>query len=143
MTASSRSVPELLVDLGLEIRVEPDGVWVGVQSERRGTLAVQIVAAERTVTFRTFVMRAPDVGQQDVYRRVLRKNHEAGVWAFSLDTLGDVFLVATRPASTVDADTLDGMLGALSALVDETFEGIVRTGFAIPPDVPLGPPPVR
>ena len=143
MTASSRSVSELLVDLGLEIRVEPDGVWVGVQCERRGTLAVQIVVAERTVTFRTFVMRAPDVGHQDVYRRVLRKNHEAGVWTFSLDPLGDVFLVARRPASTLDADTLDGILGALSALVDETFEGLVRTGFTIPPDVPLGPPPVH
>ena len=141
MTTASRSMAEMLAALGLETRVDPAGVWVGIPCERRGTLAVQIISAERTVTFRAFVMRAPDVGHEDVYRRLLRKNHEAALWVFSLDPLGDVFLVTTRPASTVDADALDGILGALSALVDEIFEGIVRTGFAIPSDVPLRPSP--
>ena len=131
----------MLTDLGLDPRNAEDGVWVAVPSERRGSVAVQIVPSERTVAFRAFVMRAPDVSHEDVYRRLLRKNHDCGPWAFSLDGLGDVFAVATNPLSGVDADALDGLLGALSALVDEVFEGIVRTGFGVSPDVPLGPAP--
>lgn len=132
---------DVLIDLGLDARSAEDGVWVAVPSERRGSVAVQIVPSERSVALRAFVMRAPEVSQQDVYRRLLRKNHDCGPWAFSLDGPGDVFAVASRPLSTVDADALDGLLGALSGLVDEVFEGIVRTGFGLSPDVPLGPPP--
>lgn len=141
MTVPLRSVAEMLAELGLETRVAADGLWVVVPCERRGSVPVQLVERERSVVFRAFIMRAPDTGHQDVYQRLLRKNDVAGVWAFSLDALGDVFLVATRPASSLTAGVLDGILGSLSALVDETFEGIVRTGFAIPPEVPIGPPP--
>ncbi len=142
MASSSQSVSEMLADLGMECRVDADGVWASVPCTRRGFVAVRIVAAERTVTLRAFIMRNPDLGHQDVYRRLLRKNDETGVWAFSLDALGDVFLVATHPRIAVDPEVLDGLLGALSTLVDETFEGMVRTGFEIPPDVSVGPPPV-
>jgi hypothetical protein len=141
MTVPLRSVAEMLAELGLETRVAADSLWVVVPCERRGSVPVQLVEGERSVVFRAFIMRAPDTGHQDVYQRLLRKNDVAGVWAFSLDALGDVFLVATRPASSLTAGVLDGILGSLSALVDETFEGIVRTGFAIPPDVPIGPRP--
>ncbi len=143
MTGPLRSVAEVLRELGLETRVAADGVWVVVPCERRGSVAVQVVEGERSAVFRAFIMRAPDTGHQDVYRRLLRKNDVAGVWAFSLDALGDVFLIATRPTATLTPDALDGILGSLSALVDETFEGIARTGFAIPPDVPIGPQPAE
>jgi hypothetical protein len=141
MTAPLQSVAEMLAELGLETRVAADGVWVVVPCERRGSVPVQLVEGERSVVLRAFIMRAPDTGHEDVYRRLLRKNDIAGLWAFSLDTLGDVFLVATYPTSSLTAAVMDGILGSLSALVDETFEGIVRTGFAIPPEVPIGPPP--
>lgn len=143
MAASTRSVSALLDDLGLAPRIAEDGVWVAVPSERRGSVAVQIAIGERTLTLRAFIMRAPDLGHHEVYRRLLRKNHEAGMWAFSLDELGDVFLVASRPASSLDGEALDGILGSLSALVGETFEGIVRAGFALPPELPIGGPPNR
>jgi hypothetical protein len=141
MTASSHRVAAFLGELGLDVRVDADAVWTSVPCARRGPIAVRIVAGERTATFRAFVMRAPDRAHEDVYRRMLRKNDDAGAWTFALDALGDVFLVCTRELQAVDADTLDGILGALSTLVDETFEGLVRTGFAIPPEMPVGPPP--
>lgn len=102
-------------------------------------MTVQIAVGERSATFRAFVMRAPDTRHEAVYRRVLRKNSDAAVWAFALDELGDVFLVANRPLDGMDDDTIDGLLGALSSLVDETFEGLVRLGFDIPPGVAVTP----
>ncbi len=119
----------MLVALPLDVRAADDGLWIAVPSQRRGAVTVQIVPTERTVTFRAFVMRAPDLAHQDVYRRLLRKNHDAGPWVFSLDALGDVFLVANRPVGALDSDALDGLLGALSSHVDEVFEGLVSTGF--------------
>ena len=133
MIRDHQRLSTMLADLSLDARVAEDGVWVGVPSQQRGSVAVKIVLTERTVTFRAFIMRAPDLAHKDVYRRLLKKNHDAGPWAFSLDALGDVFLVANRPATALDADTLDGLLGALSAHVDEVFEGIVRTGFGVNP----------
>ncbi len=129
MIHERQQLSDMLADLSLEARVAADGVWVAVPSQRRGAVAVQIIPTERTVTFRAFIMRAPDLAHQDVYRRLLRKNHDAGPWVFSLDPLGDVFLVANRPAGALDSDALDGLLGGLSSHVDEVFEGIVKTGF--------------
>ncbi len=141
MIAEHQRLFDLLTHLSLEVRTADDGVWVGVPSRMRGTLAVRLVAGERSVRFFVFVMRAPEVAHHEVFHRMLRKNHGAGPWMFSLDELGDVYLVASVPAATLDADALDGLLGALSALVDEVFEGLVRTGFGVAPEVPLGPPP--
>jgi len=41
----------------------------------------------------------------------------------------------------LDADTLDGLLGSLSALIDETYESLVRTGFEVPEGTEFAPPP--
>ena len=36
---------------------------------------------------------------------------------------------------------LDGLLGSLSALIDETYESIVRMGFDVPEGTEFRPPP--
>jgi hypothetical protein len=143
MDGALPSIPDLLEALDLDYTTDTEGIWTQVPSERRGSVAVQLAARERTLGLRAFVMRAPDLRHEDVYRRLLRKNHDGGPWAFSLDPLGDVFAVASQPLVSIDAQALDGLLGGLAMLVDEVFEGIVRTGFDYPPDLPVGPPPGR
>ena len=49
--------------------------------------------------------------------------------------------MADTPLDGLDADVLDGLLGALSALVDETYESIVRMGFDVPEGTEFRPPP--
>lgn len=141
MADPSQTIIDALTQLGLDTRRDPAGIWTTVPCSSRGPLAVVIAVAERSATLRTFVMRAPDTRHEAVYRRVLRKNSEGGVWAFALDELGDVFVLAQRPLALLDADGLDGVLGALSALVDEVFDGLVRLGFDIPPGVAIVPVP--
>ena len=65
------------------------------------------------------------------------------MWRFALDDDGDVYALADAPLDGLDADALDGLLGALCALVDESYEGIVRTGFDVPEGTVFGPPPGR
>lgn len=114
---------------------------VGVPTRLRGELACGLEARERTLIARSFVMRAPDRAHDRVYRAALERNIDARTWYFAVDRLGDLFLVAELALDRVSEDALDGLLGALSVLVDETFEGFARTGFDVPEGARFGPPP--
>lgn len=135
-------VRALLGELAIECEDAGSGTWVvRVPSAKRGQVAVQLIAGERTLTLRAFFMRGPDRDHVAVYRRLLRKNLGAAHWRFALDDAGDVFLVAQTPLPGLDAGFLDRLLGVVSGLVDETYEGVLRTGFDVPPGVEVIPPP--
>ncbi|MGI9539777.1 MAG: YbjN domain-containing protein [Miltoncostaeaceae bacterium] len=128
--------------LGLSTtRPGPRHWTVGVPTTLRGELACGLEARERTLVARAFVLRAPDRAHDRVYRAALERNIDCRTWYFALDRLGDIFLVAELSLDRVDEDALDGLLGALSVLVDETFEGLARTGFDVPEGAAFGPPP--
>ena len=67
-------------------------------------------------------MRGPDRDHLKVYERLLGKNLTTRDWRFGTDADGDVYAVADSPLAGLDADVLDGLLGSLSALIDETYE---------------------
>lgn len=128
--------------LGLSTtRLGPRHWTVGVPTELRGELACGIESRERTLVMRAFVLRAPDRAHDRVYRAALERNIDCRTWYFAVDGHGDLFLVAELPLDRVSENALDGILGALSMLVDETFEGLARTGFDVPDGATFGPPP--
>ena len=90
---------------------------------------------------RAFFLRGPDRDHEAVYRRLLRKNLDTRDWRFAIDDDGDLYLLADTPLDGLDVDRLDGLLGSLSTLVDETYESVVRLGFAVPEGTIFGPPP--
>jgi hypothetical protein len=102
---------------------------------------VLILVRERSLGMRAFVMRAPDRDRLGVWERLLDKNFVTRDWRFGIDRDGDVYAVADVPLAALDADTLDGMLGSLSTLIDETYESLVRTGFDVPEGTEFRPPP--
>ena len=59
------------------------------------------------------------------------------IWIVAEERASATRLVSRRPRPP----RLDGLLGALCALVDESYEGIVRTGFDVPEGTVFGPPP--
>lgn len=131
-----------LEQVGLEAERRGPREWgVRIPTAMRGAIGVGIEAGERTVTMRAFFLRGPDRGHEEVYRRLLRRHLDTRHWRFALDDVGDLYLVADVPLAGLDPDGLDGLLGALSALVDETYEGVVRAGFDVPEGALLGPPP--
>jgi hypothetical protein len=131
-----------LEEIGVDADRRGERAWtVAVPSAKRGSVAVLIVVGERTLTLRAFIMRAPDRDHRGVYERLLGKNLTTRHWRFGIDSDGDVHVVADAPLAGLDAETLDGLLGSLSALVDETYESIVRMGFDVPAGTAFGPPP--
>jgi hypothetical protein len=130
----------LLLELGAERRSDREWV-VAVPVAKRGPLGVLVTAGDRTLTLRTFLMRGPDRSREEVYRRLLRKQLDTRMWRFAVDDAGDLFALADLPLERLTADLLDGALGLLAVLVDETYEGVLRTGFDVPEGTRLGPPP--
>jgi hypothetical protein len=140
------SAPSLIAfhleEIGVTVDRRGERAWsVGVPSAKRGSLGVLILVGERSVTMRAFIVRGPDRGHLAVYRRLLAKNLTTRDWRFGIDADGDVYATADAPLAGLDGDVLDGLLGALSTLVDETYEGIVRMGFEVPDGAEFGPPP--
>lgn len=129
-----------LAALGLEPnRAGTNVVTVRLPSEKRGTIGVHMTFDERSVGLQAFVMRGPDRAKEAVYRRLLRRHFDRCRWRFALDDDGDIFLVARSEIEGFD-EQLDGLLGELSLLVDETYEGMLRTGFDVPDGVAVSRP---
>lgn len=143
MSDLERRVDAALGALGADYdRLGPRAWGVRLPSQARGTLTVGLDGRERTLRLTAFFMRAPDRNHEAVYGRLLAKNLEMFRWAFALDELGDVYMVARFPWADVGEDLLDELLGLALVYCDEVYEVTVRTGFDIPPDVSLsGPPP--
>jgi Putative bacterial sensory transduction regulator len=131
-----------LEQIGAEAERHGEREWgVRLPSTKRGAIGAALSVRERTLTIRAFVVRGPDRAHEDVYRRLLRKNLGTSHWRFAIDDHGDVFLVCDAPLAALDADALDGLLGSLCSVVDETYESVVRAGFDVPEDTEFGPPP--
>lgn len=130
-------------EIGVEADRRGDRAWsLRVPCSKRGPVGVQVLVHERSVALRAFVMRAPDRNHREVWERLLGKNLVTRDWRFGTDADGDVYAIADAPLAAFDADALDGLLGALSALIDETYEGLVRSGFDVPAETEFLPPPV-
>jgi hypothetical protein len=135
-------VARWLEETGAPVERQGERGWsVAVPCSKRGEIGVALMLRERTLELRAFVMRAPDRNHREVWERLLRKNLSTRDWRFGTDAPGDVWLAADAPLEALDGPSLDGLLGALSAVVDETYEGIVRTGFDVPEGTEFRPPP--
>ncbi len=131
-----------LQELDLSPTARRGGGWsVELPSIKRGVIGVGLRAHERTVRLGTFVMRAPDRDHEAVYRRMLERNLQMAFWRFGLDPDGDLILAAHLEAARLVPETLDTVLGLLVTYIDETYEGLVRLGFAIPSHINIGAPP--
>ena len=125
------NLADVVTGLGADAVPAAGGGWiVRVPTERRGSLSVAVSESERTVALRVFVLRGPDQGHREVYRRLLEKNLDIRHWRFGLDADGDIVAAADVLRDVLDVDLLDGLLGALSAAVDEIAAGIIQAGFA-------------
>lgn len=140
--ATPARIQRHLEEIGADTERRGEREWaVQVPCTKRGAIGVMLTARERSLGLRAFVVRGPDRDREGVYARLLRKNLAVRDWRFGIDGPGDVYAVADTPLEGLDAERLDGLLGALSALVDETFESIVRMGFDVPEGTEFGPPP--
>ena len=77
-----------------------------------------------------FVCRRPDEAHEDVYRFMLQRNAKLYGVAYTVDQLGDIYLVGRVAPGSVTPDELDRLLGQVLETADGDFNTLLEIGFA-------------
>ena len=73
--------------------------------------------------------RRPDENHEGVYRFLLKRNRRLYGVAYTLDNLGDIYLVGRMALEAVTADEIDRILGQVLESVDNDFNTLLELGF--------------
>lgn len=106
------------------------GLVVELPGERKLTTHVVLQVGQHAVRVEAFVCRKPDENFEGVYRFLLRRNRRLYGVAYTLDNLGDIYLVGRMALDVVNAAELDRILGQVLAAVDDDFNTLLELGFA-------------
>lgn len=124
-------VEQTLRDREIEYRRASDETFVVIlPGERKLKTTVSLTLGRHTVRFEGFVCRQPDENHEGVYRFMLRRNRRLYTVAYTLDRVGDIYLVGRLAIASVTPEELDRVLGQILATVDGDFNTLLELGFA-------------
>ncbi len=105
--------------------------FVRVRGEAKDVFTIRFHLQQRTLSYETYVMPAPEENQQRFYEHLLERNLGLFGAAFAIGEEGAIFLRGAlhNELVTVD-DELDRVLGSLYAWVEQFFQPALRIGFA-------------
>lgn len=110
-------------------RVGRDLFALSLSGERKKTIPVVLFARERTLVVECFFMRSPLENREAAYRLLLARNARQRSVHFALGERDDVYLVGTLGIATLDAQTIDELLGEILTTADEMFDAALAIGF--------------
>ena len=136
MTATAREVIEhALQASGLNYSEFPGahgglpGLVAELPGERRLKTNTILSIGEHSVRVEAFVCRKPDENHEGVYRFLLKRNRRLYGVAYTLDNVGDIYLVGRMSLASVDSDEIDRVLGQVLEAVDSDFNTLLELGF--------------
>lgn len=129
--ATAQVVEDTLRDREIEFTRPSEGVFVAVlPGERKLKTTVMLTVGGHGVRFEAFVCRKPDENFEGVYKYLLRRNRRLYGVAYTLDKLGDIYLVGRAASHAVTAEELDRVFGQILEAVDGDFNTLLELGFA-------------
>lgn len=105
------------------------GLVVVLPGERRLKTNTILSIGEHSVRVEAFVCRRPDENHEGVYRFLLKRNRRMYGVAYTLDNVGDIYLVGRMALESVTADEIDRVLGQVLEAVDSDFNTLLELGF--------------
>ncbi|APE37420.1 histidine kinase [Nocardia mangyaensis] len=131
MSAVSQVIDETLRDREIEYTRHGDDTFIAVlPGERKLTTTVMLTVGKHGVRIESFVCRKPDENFEGVYKYLLRRNRRLYGVAYTLDNVGDIYLVGRMSAESVTPDELDRVFGQTLEAVDNDFNTLLELGFA-------------
>jgi hypothetical protein len=106
------------------------GLVVELPGERKLKTNTILTIGEHSVRLEAFVCRKPDENHEAVYRFLLKRNRRLYGVAYTLDNVGDIYLVGRLSLESVTADEIDRLLGQVLEAVDEDFNTLLELGFS-------------
>lgn len=105
------------------------GIIVELPGERRLKTNTILSIGEHSVRVEAFVCRKPDENHEGVYRFLLKRNRRLYGVAYTLDNVGDIYLVGRMALHAVTPEEVDRVLGQVLEAVDNDFNTLLELGF--------------
>jgi len=105
------------------------GLIVELPGERKLKTNTILTIGEHSVRVEAFVCRKPDENHEGVYRFLLKRNRRLYGVAYTLDNIGDIYLIGRIALEAVSAAELDRVLGQVLEAVDTDFNTLLELGF--------------
>lgn len=105
------------------------GLIVELPGERKLKTNTMLSIGEHSVRVEAFVCRKPDEDHEKVYRFLLKRNRRLYGVAYTLDNVGDIYLVGRMSLASVTAEEIDRVLGQVLEAVDSDFNTLLELGF--------------
>lgn len=127
----TRIIDETLREREIEYTRPADDVFVVVlPGERKLKTTVMLTVGKHGVRVESFVCRKPDENFEGVYKFLLRRNRRLYAVAYTLDRVGDIYLVGRLSAHAITPDELDRVFGQVLEAADADFNTLLELGFA-------------
>jgi len=122
---TKEKIESYLLDLSLDYEEQGDGLWL-VSGEERGLERLVVMLADPVVIVQIKVMRAPETRQAELYEQLLRLNASDLIFgAYALQD-GDVILINTLQAETLDLEELRGTIDGIGLALSQHYELLSR-----------------
>ncbi|MDT2008812.1 YbjN domain-containing protein [Rhodococcus opacus] len=103
---------------------------VELPGERKLKTTTLLTVGTHGLRVEAFVCRKPDENFEGVYTYLLRRNRRLYSVAYTIDKIGDIYLVGQIAGHAVTADELDRILGQVLEAADGDFNTLLELGFA-------------
>lgn len=124
-------VHRALDDTGLDWREEAiDRVTVDLPGEWKRQVTTTLKVGDHSLQVSAFVVRHPDENHAGVHRWLLERNARLSGVAFTIDPVGDVYLIGRLPLAAVTEDEVDALLGRVLDAADSSFNTLLELGFS-------------
>ncbi|MPY95876.1 MAG: hypothetical protein GEV08_23320 [Acidimicrobiia bacterium] len=104
--------------------------YLRLAGEAKATFTIWFTLGQRTLSYETYVIPAPEENHQVFYEQLLRRNLKLYGAHFAIGAEDAVFLVGQLANDDIDEVELDRVVGSIYVYVEQFFVPAMRVGFA-------------
>lgn len=111
-------------------RKAPGRYFVSLPGIKKLQTNCWLIASRHSFVVEAFVCRKPDEAQAEVYGFLLRRNAKLYGVHYTIDKMGDIYLLGRTSPDLITADEIDRLLGQVLEAADGDFNTLLELGFA-------------
>jgi Putative bacterial sensory transduction regulator len=104
--------------------------YVRLRGDDKDFTTIWLTLGQRTLTYETYVLPAPEENAEAVYEQALRRNMTMVGARFAIGDENALYLVGELPLDAFSEEELDRVVGTVYAYVERTFRALLRLAFA-------------
>ncbi|HEX4225715.1 MAG TPA: YbjN domain-containing protein [Pseudonocardiaceae bacterium] len=111
-------------------RKAPGRFFVSLPGIKKLQTNCWLIASRHSFVIEAFVCRRPDEAHAEVYGFLLRRNAKLYGVHYTIDKMGDIYLLGRIGPELINEDELDRLLGQVLEAADGDFNTLLEIGFA-------------